>query len=535
MQKTFIFFLLTISFAFSKDYTLYVASSKYLNAAKNYYKDIRFHTPDFYDVVMRTHIKKDYSIIIRHIPTIKKAKRIQKLLQATNKYKNTYIKSFEQEPIYNIIKIKNNSNIIPISKKIYKQDIESTNEYITASIMYNTKQYKKSYEIFYKLFLKDNYNLNINYFLAKSAFNIKKLDESTAAFERVLILKPNFNQARYDFAKVLFKVGQKKEARKEFNKLLKTNINQKTKLSIKSYIKAIDKKNTKKNISGRANIMIGFSRSSNVNGGLSSSEYDLPGYNLQNVTGEKPIIDNAISQLANVEFYNYIKDKPIKIKNLFLVYNKTYFKEKDEEIRVFSYKPSLTYYNFKNRHSFTLETEISRIVKNTNEDFYTISISPKFTNENFFTYFKYQNIKYLKEENKEKDYQNIQLFVNINLFKNISIYTNIYKNIRLKELRTDIDKYTIGNGINYLYNIAPNNILNFNYQFEKSQYKYENAGFNSKRKDTNHLFEVSNRYYVNKGNMINSSITYINNISNQAAYENDEKIISISYLKDFMW
>lgn len=48
----------------------------------------------------------------------------------------------------------------------YSHDIENSNQYITASTMYNTKNYEKSYEMFNKLFLQNNTNININYFFS---------------------------------------------------------------------------------------------------------------------------------------------------------------------------------------------------------------------------------------------------------------------------------------------------------------------------------------------------------------------------------
>lgn len=44
----------------------------------------------------------------------------------------------------------------------------------------------------------------------------------------------------------------------------------------------------------------------------------------------------------------------------------------------------------------------------------------------------------------------------------MNYYTNIYRNIN--DLRVDIDKYTIGNGINLFYNITEDNKINLNYQ-----------------------------------------------------------------------
>ncbi len=532
MKKVLFFLLFLVTSGLSKSYTLYLASTKYLDVAEKYYYDVKFHIPDFYDTQIRTHEKKNYSLIIRKIPTIEQTKRVQRLLLSAGKYKDSYIKMYKIEPNYETIELEEKLVLIKPQKiKPFKQDIENSNEYITASTMYNTMQYKQAYEMFYKLFLKENHNLNINYFLAKSAFSLEMYDEATAAFERVLILKPEFNQARYDFARVLYKLKQKKEAKAEFEKLLKADITKNTKEDIKKYLKVLNKKRNR--VNGTANIMIGLSRSSNVNNGLISSEYRLPGLNDITVEGEEPIADSAHFQAINLNFFNYFKSKPIRVKNSFLIYNKSFFNEKDENITVFSYKPALDY--IKNNNLYTLELAADRINKRTDEDFYAFALSPKFVNKDLSTYIKYQRIMYTNKEHQEKDFEKIQLYLKVNLFKNMNYYTNIYKNRRIEDIRTDIDKYTIGNGINLFYDINPKNRINLNYEFNYSKYKYENIGFNTRRKDKNHLIELSFKHTINKTNFINISTSYIKNNSNQDAYIYNEKAIKLNYLKGFTW
>ncbi|PLY04993.1 MAG: hypothetical protein C0625_13185 [Arcobacter sp.] len=533
IKKILLLFAILSSLSYAKTYSLYLASTKYIDVAKEYYEDIRFHTPDFYDVVIRTHIKKNYSVIIRKIPTIEKAKKIQKLLQAQKKYPDAYIKRFYKEPKYTVIKIEEEVKTKKIVEEPYNHDVEDTNEYITASIMYNTNQYQKAYDKFYKLFLKNNYNLNINYFLAKSAFNLKKYDEATAAFERVLILKPDFNQARYDYARILYKLKQNEESKKEFNKLLKSNIDNDTKKKIEDYLKILNTKKKRKKIS--ANIMFGVGRSSNVNNGLSSALYRLPGLNNILVEGEEPIADNSHLEMINLNFFNYFEKLPIRVKNSFYAFNKNYFNEKDENITVFSYKPALDYFDNKNNRMYSLELAADKINRKTDEDFYAFAISPKFITKDFTTYLKYQKILYTRDEDQDKDFEKIQMYAKINLFKNLNYYTNLYKNIQLNDLRTDIDKYTIENGLSLFYNIDEKNRVNLNYQFDYSKYKYENLGFNSLRKDKKHFFEISMSHNFKKNSILFVNVSYMNNDSNQDAYIYSEKAIGLNYLKAFIW
>jgi len=535
-KKYFILLILTFSFSYAKSYTIYVASTKYIDVAKKYYHDVKFHIPSFYKVAIREHEKKNYSVIIREIPNIEKAKKIQKLLKTAKKYEDSYIKMFISKPEYKTVKMENKNTIITPQKVVlYKQNIEESNEYITASIMYNTKQYNESYEMFYKLFLKENYNLNINYFLAKSAYNTKRYDEATAAFERVLILKPDFNQARYDYARILYKLKQDNEAKDEFTKLLSSDINDTTKKTIQKFLKVLKQKKNKKRISGSATVLLGFARSSNVNNGQISPEYRLPGFNDILVEGEEPIADSSHFEAINLNLFNYFESQPMKLRNSFLIYNKGFFNEKDQDITVLSYKPALSYYNKETKDIYSLELGIDKILKKSDEDFYSISISPKLANKDYSVSLKYQKIMYEEKRHEDKDFEKIQLFSNINLFKNMNYYINTYKNMRVNDLRIDIDKYTIANGINLFYKVTPNNKLNLNYEFDYNKYKYKTEAFDSKRKDKNHLIELSNEYRIDKTSKFVIAASYIKNNSNQEAYIYDEKAIRVNYLKTLIW
>lgn len=532
-----IIFILSVlvSASYAKSYSIFLASSKYLDVAKKYYEDVKFHTPNFYDVVIRIHEKQNYSVIIRRIENIKKAKSIQKLFFVQNKYKDSYIKAFEIEPSYKTVKLEKESikkTALKEDKK-FKQEVENSNDYITASTFFNTKQYEKSYHLFYKLFLKHNYNKNINYFLAKSAYHTKRYDAATAAYERVLNLDSNFNQARYDYARILYKLKQNQEAKKEFNTLLESNIKEETKEKIKEFLNVLDSQNKKRSIT--ANIAIGFSRSSNVNNGLISPEYSLPGLNDIVVTGEKPIADSSIFEAVNINFFKYFKEQPIRVKNSFLVYNKNHFEAEDEDLAAISYKPSLSYFNKNLNQVYTLQLTADRIFKNTNEDFYSFAISPKIATKNFRGHLKYQRIMYTHEENEEKDFEKMELYAKVNLFKNMNFYTKLYKNMKIKDLRTDIDKYTIRNGLNFFYNITPKDKINLKYQFDYSKYDDENIGFNTIRRDRKHTVELSLKHGITKSDFIHTSTSFIKNYSNQDAYVYDEKEFKLSYLKTFLW
>ena len=293
----------------AKTYTLYIASTKYKDVSKKYFDEVN-KILQVEGLIVRSHIRKNYSLIVRDIKTIEEAKKLQETLKNNSSYKDTYIKSFEKEPTYFVLfeTKKNKVNTIRVletkeerDNEDYKHIVESSNEYITASTMFNIGNYKKSYHLFTKLFYKYHYNINVNYFLAQSAVKINKLDEASAALERILIQKPEFHKVRYEYAKTLFKLKLKNESKQQFNTLLNKNIKEETKEEIKKYLYVLNKK--RKYNSGSVNILVGIGHSSNVNNGLLDHKYRVPSLDNIILTGEEPKADSFYNEA--ISFIHY--------------------------------------------------------------------------------------------------------------------------------------------------------------------------------------------------------------------------------------
>lgn len=418
-------------------------------------------------------------------------------------------------------------------EKEFSQAIEDSNDYILASTMYNIKDYQKSYELFFKLFSKDSYNVNVNYFLALSAIQIEKYDEASSAFERILTQKPDFNQARYEYAKLLFKLNLKEEAKKEFTILSNSQINDETKKSVSNYLDILNKET--KYFSTNANILLGVGRSTNVNTGLISPEYRLPGLNDVLVNGQKPIADNYHNEMLGINFLNSFKNSPYVIKNAILVYNKNYFNEENENLTAYAYKPTIFYLDQTNKNLYALNFGFTRIEKRDNENFNVFNITPTFSNALITSSLNYQRISYIHQIDEEKDFNKYEFLLKYNLLTNLNIYSKLGKSVRVTTERIDLDKNSITGGLEYIYEINGNNLIKFNYEYVKDYFRYENSYFNSKREDDNHFTELAYITKIDKENQIILSSSYSKNLSNQDAYTYKEVDGKINYIKSFNW
>lgn len=418
----------------------------------------------------------------------------------------------------------NNEQTKVKEEREFSQSIEDSNNYILASTMYNIKDYQKSYELFFNLFLKDSYNININYFLALSAVEIKKYDEATAAFERVLNQKPDFHQARYEYAKLLYFLKLNDEAKREFLILSNSNITDDTKKSVSKYLEILEK--DPRYLETNAVIMLGVGRSTNINNGLISPE---EWYHT------KAIADNYHNEMVGINFLNSFKNPSYGIKNSLMVYNKNYFSEENENITAYSYKPSFYYLDQDNKNLYSLVFGFTRIDKRDNENFNIFSITPTFSNNLFTTSFSLQKISYLHEIDEGKDFNKYEFLLKYNILENLAIYSKMGKNKRLNDERIDLDKNIISLGFEYTYLLNENNLIKFNSEYVNNNYKYENDFFESKREDNNYFTEISYLYRINKENQIILSTSYTKNNSNQDAYVYEEVDGKINYIKLFNW
>jgi hypothetical protein len=425
------------------------------------------------------------------------------------------------------------NNIVKAQEEQYTQSIENSNDYITASVMYKIKDYQKSYELFFKLFTIDSYNINVNYFLALSAIQINKNDEAMAAFERILTQKPDFNQARYEYAKLLFKLNLKNDAKKEFMILSKLDINNNTKKSVDNYLDAINKES--KYFYANASILVGVGRSTNVNSGLDSPEYRLSGLNNISVSGEKPIADNYHNEMLMLNFSNNFKDSSYTLKNSIFIYNKNYFHENMENLTAYSYKPTILYFDQKTKNIYSLNFGFTRIDKKDNENFNIFNLTPSFSNSSILSSLNYQRILYLDESDKDKNFDKYEFLLKYNLLITLNIYSKFSKSVRIDTTRIDLDKNSILAGMEYVYQINNKNLIKFDLEYMKSYYKYTNSYFDSKREDNYYFAGLSYLTKINKENQIMLSTSFTKNNSNQGAYPYEEIDGKINYIKTFNW
>lgn len=421
---------------------------------------------------------------------------------------------------------------------LYANDpILTKGEYISAKAHYNSGDFETAYTQFEKLFTEHSDHVYINYYLAMSGVQIGKKDEATAAFERVLIKKPDFHRARLEFAKLLYTIGFKEQAKKEFHKVLNSNVPKNVKENIKVFLASFNDEKFLLN----ATLMIGWDFTDNVNNGLSTRDYQLPGLANITVSGEDPKNDNGHISYVGFDTIKKIKDSSYLFKNKFMIYNKSYEDYDTADLRFYSYKPEIIFLDKPNKSQYALELSIDKVVpgEKKSDKFKAYSITPKYITKilNDITLSSYARIKQIDYDLKPSDDRNYREYKLGADFYFSKLFTGISmaRNEKLQGFRTDIDKNIFTANVGYNYSFTNDLLLNSEYELTKTMYTQKDILFASKRRDMNHSLRFSFAKLIDKNNIFNLSLQAIMNSSNQSAFDYDKNSATINYIRKFQW
>ena len=289
----------------------------------------------------------------------------------------------------------------------YQNNIESSNQFIIAKISYKEKDYNKSYLLFKKLFKIDSSNVQINYYFAKSASKLKKYDEAIAGYERVLIVKDDFVQARAEYAKLLAITGQKKEASSEFKKVLTKKLPNDVRKNIEKIVKNLDEKNDSL-IFG--SLSFSYMYDDNINNVLEDSKYNFESEN-----------DYGFGLFLNMNHLKNLSNDNIYLKNNILLYKKRIIDNNEYDIGYAAYKPSLIFKDSKNKQSLSIGLGIEKLYSGDDSNFKTFSLSSQYKKriDKFLLSSKYifQKNLYDREVDRDRDFTKNTIDFNINMNK----------------------------------------------------------------------------------------------------------------------
>ena len=111
--------------------------------------------------------------------------------------------------------------------------------------LFEEKKYSQAYELFEKAFFEDMGNIEINFYLGRTAFELGLFKEAQVSFDRVLLMNENHTRAKLELGRTLLEKGSFLEAEKLFNEVYNSNPPEVVKQKIKFLLFQINQKKQK--------------------------------------------------------------------------------------------------------------------------------------------------------------------------------------------------------------------------------------------------------------------------------------------------
>jgi len=399
--------------------------------------------------------------------------------------------------------------------------------------LYENKSYKESFKAFMHLLEQNNYqSIKDNFYFALSAEKIGEYNEAIAAYERILLYKPDSLRAKLEIARIYFNLKQYNISKQYFNKALKETKNSNVKKHIKYYLDKIEKVEKKNffNIVG----IFGMAYDSNINNVTDEHNYIV-------YFNNTPIDVNNSSKKEggfSIQEILIMKDRynldDYSLHNDFLLFNSNMQNHTDKNLQIFEYNPYITFNNLKTGLKYDY-------IRSGNKPYISqnglhLSFYNNFRNNlvNMLNMeFSYKN--YLLKKDSERDSLNYKFNDTIKKIKNKNIYyisLNLQSERKRKGELTTIDNDLVELMVGDEYKISPLLNINPSFSWGSAFYKDNDSFFQKKRKDKKMVIGLKiNNNFQSFG--MQTNIQYLKNDSNIEPYKYNKWLMNLSFIKQF--
>ena len=362
---------------------------------------------------------------------------------------------------------------------------------------------------------------------ALTYYNGKAYEDALVLFDRILIETPTNANAKYYYAKTLYKLGFLQESAKSFSELKKINLNTKVEKSINTYLKDIEHK-TKRNFF-TATLSYGIGHDDNINLNTDKSFTQYGPYLLQNDTNKT----KSSYGILSLNISHHYKAKSFDLISNLYTYNELAHSAKGNDLNYIDMSSAI----MKNKNNFTwmLPIGYNRIYlddKLISYNFYThpsirYTITKKL-NTTFFANYTDNHTKYAPD----RDYHILGGGIGIRYKskKSTSLFNiNLQRYTKKESTRYDINK----NQIDYMlweeYQIFNTLYLGTNVAYSTHDYRDLDPVMGYKRKDKRTLYALWIRKSVDKKTAIKAEFQHTINSSDINLYSYHKNNYTINY------
>ena len=409
---------------------------------------------------------------------------------------------------------------------------------------FKKKNYEKSYILFTQLFEEKPNDININFYLGRSAYETKRYHESTIAYESFLFEKPNNTRVKLELARAFFMSNIIKESKRLFLEVKKDpKLPDLTLKIVNFYLKAIDQKKNKHFVNGI--IMAGVLYDSNIYSRSNHENFNnvyLPFANVYlDLTNTTENASNWYNQEVALINYKYKLSDDKVIKQDVMFYNKDSFDSTYDDTKVFlaSYAPALSVkYNEKLTIDYALYTDYLKYAGK--DKLKTFALFPKYNyrynqSSNLSGYIKYQKKMDMQDNTKDSTYTELSTTLAHNYNNKVSITSNILiaDESAKDSSQTGIDYSNIKGTLSLNYKYIPTLYFTPNVSYSVTKYKDVDSSFLEKAENKLFKIALSSTYIYSPKWIVQSSFDKTTQKSNFSTNEYDKYTFALNLIRTF--
>lgn len=414
------------------------------------------------------------------------------------------------------------------------QEMSAQELYDSAQRAYTQGNFQAAYPLFEALFEQTPNSAEINFFLGRSALELRQYDAAVAAFDRVLMLNPKHTRTHLELARLYFERQQLTLAQMELDLVLNEQLPNDVRDIATTFKRKIDDQISPHRFGGA--VIVGGGYDSNANNDIGTKEFILPSLNLP-LSGTKEEKDGyGFATFVLNHSYDFGERGGWSLEDALVSYDKLYFTSHKNDLALFALSSAPTWSEAKTTITFPITFDRVYIDKkgyltNVGAGVKTsYLIDPRSQIEGGYSFKRGYYHEEAHDVNVHLLFANYRQILGENLFA-LSIHTSYGINKEVEPVRTDVQNTEWRYGVDLSKEFTKT--LHGQLGFTRTSTDYDDTDtlFLTKRHDDKNQCELSLDYTLQKNIALGMSVQYSDTHSNHDPYDYDK----LNALASMMW
>jgi len=408
-----------------------------------------------------------------------------------------------------------------------------------AMSFYNLGQFQEAKERFLELSRANPQDPELNFYLGRSALEVKDYDTAIAAFDRVLMVDPAHARTRLEVARVYFERGYFELALKELDLVLSGKLPVNVRESVQSFRDRIEKGMSRHTWS--AALLVGIEHDSNVNNDIGGKSFILPSLQLPLEGNTQKSDYNSYQGVILNHAYDMGERGGWAWESGLSAFNKSYFDQSANNLSLASLTTGPAYAH--GSHKLSFPVSFDKIYLGSEGYVDVLSGGVKYKQAFSASWMGEAGIlgrandyvsKYRTRDSKEIfTYLGSKIALGEKNPWLFSLYVS-HRDVNAKEnIRTDVNLNEWSYKAELSKELWAKTRASVGYVRKESRYQDYDTLFLSKRDDSENRYELGLTYEISQKSLIGLSYANIHHRSNHGPFTYDKETLAAYYVWNF--